>query len=181
MIDLLRNLYSRLPIVRELCNLTAVRDSLLVIAEELRRIRADQAKIVQQQMADFEERLLASARYSDPRNLARFEQHVYSQFGEDGMIAEIFRRIGSGSKTFVEVGIGTGIENNTVFLLQQGWRGGWIEANPRSVDLVRRRFHRCEEHFEPPFTSKKHYEPFRQFLERGRGHRLCFDDRFDSV
>src|SRR5476649_1423161 len=71
---------------------------------------------------------LARGRYSDPLSLARFQAQVYSQNGEDGMIAEIFRRIGCESKFFVEIGIEDGLQNNTRFLLEQGWQGVWIEG-----------------------------------------------------
>ena len=36
---------------------------------------------------------LARGRYTDPLSLARFQTQVYSQNGEDGIIAEIFHRI----------------------------------------------------------------------------------------
>jgi hypothetical protein len=53
---------------------------------------------------------------------------VYSQYGEDGIIAEIFRRIGTDSRYFVDFGSGDGSENNTILLLLAGWTGLWIEA-----------------------------------------------------
>ena len=43
-------------------------------------------------------------------------QTLLNGHGEDGVLIEIFRRIGDGGRCFVEVGIGDGIENNTVFL-----------------------------------------------------------------
>jgi hypothetical protein len=54
---------------------------------------------------------------------------VYSQNGEDGMVAEIFRRIDYKNKFFVEIGIGDGLENNTRLLLETGWHGVWIEGD----------------------------------------------------
>jgi len=72
---------------------------------------------------------LLSSRYSDSRSLARFEHRFYSQDGSDGILREIFRRIGEGSRYFVEFGIGNGLENNTALLVAQGWRGLWIEAD----------------------------------------------------
>ncbi len=73
--------------------------------------------------------LKAQPRYDDPRCLIRHETQFFSQNGEDGIIAEIFRRIGSQRRTFVEIGLGNGLESNSVFLLQQGWKGWWVEAN----------------------------------------------------
>ena len=49
-------------------------------------------------------------RYPDKRNLLKFGYQVYSQNLEDGLIAEVFRRIGTTNKTFVEIGVGNGIE-----------------------------------------------------------------------
>jgi hypothetical protein len=77
--------------------------------------------------------LLATARYSDDRRLPKFGYRVYSQSDEDGILHEIFRRIGDGGRTFVELGAGDGIENNSLFLLMQGWRGLWVEGSARRV------------------------------------------------
>jgi len=72
----------------------------------------------------------ADGRHSDPLSLPRYHARVYSQNGEDGIIAEIFRRIGTQSRTFIEIGVETGTENNSRFLLEQGWSGVWLEGNP---------------------------------------------------
>ncbi len=70
-------------------------------------------------------------RLRDPRCLNRFEFQLFSQSGQDGIIAEIVRRLGVSSGTFVEfgVGVGDGFETNTTALLSQGWSGMWIEAS----------------------------------------------------
>lgn len=62
------------------------------------------------------------------QRLEHFEYAVYSQNGEDGILAEIFNRIGTKTKKFVEFGVEDGRENNSVYLLSQGWQGLWIEA-----------------------------------------------------
>jgi hypothetical protein len=84
------------------------------------------------------EQLLATPRYSDPRRLNKSEYKVFSQTGEDGMIAEIFRRIGTTDRTFVEFAAGDGIENNSRYLLISGWRGLWIEAHQGYIDEIAR-------------------------------------------
>lgn len=84
--------------------------------------------------------LLADSRYSDPLCLVRWGRKVYSQNDEDGIIAEIFRRIGVESKRFIEIGSGDGRENNTLALLVQGWTGGWIDAKGRNARRIRRYF-----------------------------------------
>lgn len=62
--------------------------------------------------------------------LAGYELKVFSQNGEDGVIAEALRRVTPTSRTFVEFGIGAGIEGNCVFLADVlGWQGTFIEAD----------------------------------------------------
>lgn len=67
---------------------------------------------------------------SVPDHLTRFEKRVYSQHGEDGVIEEIFRWIGTAHRHFAEFGIEDGSENNTRALLEKhGWSGLWIEGS----------------------------------------------------
>src|SRR5438128_9077381 len=80
---------------------------------------------------------IARPRHADPKRLVRCGYKVYSQNDEDGIIAEIFRRIGTTDHSFVEFGVETGIECNTAKLLVEGWRGLWIEANSASTKEVR--------------------------------------------
>ena len=79
-------------------------------------------------------------RHADPKRLVRYGYKVYCQNDEDGIIAEIFRRIGTESRTFVEFGVETGVECNSVKLLVEGWRGLWIESNATSAGAIRREF-----------------------------------------
>jgi hypothetical protein len=79
-------------------------------------------------------------RHADPKRLVRYGYKVYCQNDEDGIIAEIFRRIGTTSRTFVEFGVETGVECNTAKLLVEGWRGLWIESNAASATAIRREF-----------------------------------------
>jgi len=80
--------------------------------------------------------LLADPRYADQKRLERFGWKAYSQNDEDGILAEIFRRIGVKHKSFVEFGCGDGLENNTVYLLAQGWRGLWIDGGDENAKMV---------------------------------------------
>jgi len=73
-------------------------------------------------------------RYADPLRLLRYGAKAYSQHDEDGLVAEVFRRIGVGAGTFVELGVGAGLENNTLALLLGGWRGLWIDANEEDTE-----------------------------------------------
>lgn len=76
------------------------------------------------------------SRVENPFRLEHFGRQVYSQNEEDGIIAEIFRRIGTASRDFVEFGSGDGAENNTRLLLEQGWRGLWIEGSKSNVETA---------------------------------------------
>jgi hypothetical protein len=87
----------------------------------------------------FRHELLQQPRYADPRRLASFEHQVYSQGGEDGIVREIFRRIGETDRVFVELGAGDGLENNTAFLLMQSWSGVWFEGSAKNVSAIRER------------------------------------------
>ncbi len=72
-----------------------------------------------------------------PGRLCVNERQVWSQNGEDGVIEEIFERIGSGDRTFVEFGCGNGVENNSIHLLHQGWTGLWIDADHALIERIR--------------------------------------------
>lgn len=78
-----------------------------------------------------------SPHYRDPKRLIGNSFKVYSQGREDGMIDEIFRRIGLASRRFVEIGVEDGLECNTAFLLIQGWSGVWIEASSPNAARAR--------------------------------------------
>ncbi|MFN2565740.1 MAG: hypothetical protein ABR499_12150 [Gemmatimonadaceae bacterium] len=114
---------------------------LLTIRDIVAEIRAHARERSHVDKELFRIQLLATPRYaSDPRRLNHFEAQVFSQNGEDGVIAEIFRRIGEADRTFVECGVGNGLVNNTTYLLQKGWRGAWFEANEASAVAIRRTF-----------------------------------------
>jgi hypothetical protein len=79
-------------------------------------------------------------RYADPRSLLRHGFKVYSQADEDGIVQEIFKRIGMTNRTFVEFGVESGIECSTVKLLIEGWNGLWIEMAADHVQAIKRVF-----------------------------------------
>ncbi len=76
-----------------------------------------------------------------PANLRNHERRVYSQNGEDGIIEEIFRRIGTTNRNFVEFGIEDGTQCNCRNLIEnEGWSGLWIEGSPELARAARQRF-----------------------------------------
>lgn len=86
------------------------------------------------------EKLQQSPRYNEPKSLIPYGAKVYSQNEEDGIIREIFRRIGTTNKKFVEFGIGNGLENNTLALLFDNWSGLWIDASTRNIQQIKAAF-----------------------------------------
>lgn len=95
-------------------------------------------------MQDFADMLfqiaLKRGRYTDPLSLMPYQTQVYSQNGEDGIIAEIFARIGRRDGFFVEIGVEDGTQCNTRFLLESGWRGVWIEADAGNATKAQSKF-----------------------------------------
>jgi hypothetical protein len=89
--------------------------------------------------ADYWERSMCSARNADTKRLLKHGYRVFSQNDEDGIIAEIFARVGITEKTFIEIGVDNGSECNTLNLLAQGWRGIWFERNSAAVAQARKR------------------------------------------
>lgn len=85
---------------------------------------------------------LTSARQDDARRLARFGAQVYSQCEEDGILSEIFRRIGVSNRVFAECGVGDGLENNTAYRLLLGWSGYWFESNADVIASMGKTFRR---------------------------------------
>jgi hypothetical protein len=80
--------------------------------------------------------------------LDSFGYKVYSQNDEDGIINEIFKRIGTADKTFVEFGVQDGLESNGHFLLFRGWRGLWIDGGEKSLKKIKK-------YFSDPISSKQ--------------------------
>lgn len=84
--------------------------------------------------------LLTARRFENPKCLDRYGFKVYSQNDEDGIIEEIFNRIGTTNKIFVEFGVGDGLECNSHYLLHKGWIGLWMEGNPDACKAITVRF-----------------------------------------
>lgn len=102
------------------------------------------SRLLEIETKDFIQRhLFQNPHYASPLRLNRSECKVYSQNGEDGIIEEIFRRIGTTDKFFVEFGVGNGLENNTAYLLVKDWSGLWLEGQHSSVEFIHREFTRA--------------------------------------
>lgn len=125
------------PLVAEL---RALADRLAGVERRLSNlVRFASAELPMQTERELRE-ILALPVYADPRRLERSGRKVYSQNDEDGIIEEIFRRIGAGSRTFVEFGVSDGRECNTLKRLLEGWQGLWIEGGAELCAAIRRTF-----------------------------------------
>ena len=134
----MKDIIKRLPLVKQLLEMKG--DLTLIRHQANLQTRILQETYVQQ--------LKNSPKYADSRQLIHFEGQVYSQNGEDGIIAEIFNRIGITNRCFVEIGSATGLENNTALLLLEGWNGLWAEGNTEACALARK-------HWEEPIRDER--------------------------
>lgn len=83
---------------------------------------------------------LTGQRLQNALCLEQYGYKVFSQNDEDGIIAEIFRRIECEHKVFVEFGVENGLESNCHLLLHKGWSGLWIEGNRESYAQMQEKF-----------------------------------------
>ncbi|MDJ0842624.1 hypothetical protein [Crocosphaera sp.] len=104
------------------------------------------------------EQIKGRDRYKNPKSLIPFGDKVYSQTDEDGIIREIFNRIGTTNKIFVEFGIGNGLENNSLALLFENWQGLWIDASTRSVNKIKQEF--------SPIIERKQLQIIESFITK---------------
>src|SRR6202030_1870046 len=84
-------------------------------------IRSDHVR--QMQLLRYWAEELATPRHADPKRLLRYGFKTYSQSDEDGIIQEIFKRIGTGNRIFVE-----------------GWRGLWLEGSATRIEQIQKNF-----------------------------------------
>lgn len=85
--------------------------------------------------------------------LSHWASNTYSQTGEDGVLQEIVRRLGEGTKVSVEFGAGDGVScSNTRNLWRhQGWKAVLIEADG---DLYKRMVANLQEPVAANVTAK---------------------------
>ena len=85
--------------------------------------------------------LLTERRLKNDKCLERYGFKVSSQSDEDGIIEEIFNRIGTTNKIFVEFGVENGIESNGHYLLHKNWRGLWIDGSEENIKEIASNFY----------------------------------------
>ncbi len=96
--------------------------------------------LLQVNLAILRNQILSDPKGADRRRLLRHGFRLYSKSEEDGIIQEIFKRIGVVHHKFVEIGAECGIECNTAKLLIEGWSGTWVEADPQNIVNMRKHF-----------------------------------------
>lgn len=107
--------------------LTRIRDFLL----KVRRLRDIEHRIRSL------ERVVHSGVSADD-SIHDWETSIWSQNGEDGILLNVFSRIGATSRRFLEFGCGTGLECNSANLaLGFGWSGLLLDANETHVAKAR--------------------------------------------
>jgi len=84
------------------------------------------------------EQAFLTPRFQESKRLLKHGFKVYSQHDEDGIIEEIFRRIGTTDQHFVEFGVGDGVENCTTYCLLKGWTGAWIDGSAECFQGIQR-------------------------------------------
>jgi len=85
--------------------------------------------------------LAAAGRTYPASDLRNFERRIFSQNGEDGIVEEIFRRIGTTNRSFVEFGVESGVQCNCARLaVEEGWQGLFLEADPEFFSQLQERY-----------------------------------------
>lgn len=67
--------------------------------------------------------------------LCRYGKRVFCQSDEDGLTIEVCKRIGINRGSFIELGVGSGIENNSLVLLSMGFSGAWIGGENLAFEI----------------------------------------------
>ena len=92
-------------------------------------IRHDELIRVRQQVRYLGYSALLARQPEPPRDLTLYELSVFSQNGEDGVLQEIFQRIGTTNKFFIEVGASPNESNALLLADISGWQGMIFDAS----------------------------------------------------
>ena len=109
------------------------------VASKLAELESANRNLRQQGAGQAMEGLRSELASKMPGNPAVQGWASFSQCDEDGIIRECLRRIGSVaqlSKTFVEIGCGNGLENNTHQLALEGFVGCWLDGDASNIGFI---------------------------------------------
>ncbi len=79
------------------------------------------------------EKAIQERKNKHPNSFCKFGRKIFSQTDEDGLIFEIVKRIGLEKAKFGEIGVGNGLENNTLALIAAGWSGFWVGGEELAI------------------------------------------------
>jgi hypothetical protein len=103
-----------------------------------------------------------------PHSINDYEDCVYSQNGEDGIVRELFLRLGYSDPYAVEFGVGDGMECIAAYWMRQyGWRGLLIEGNPDDFARARNNYREF-----PGVTVAQAYVTLENILELFRRYKV---------
>ena len=112
----------------------------LPVLSEVSRLRAPSTGSlqIQQKILSLKYRELAQSGHRLPP-LHETEYRVFSQNGEDGIIAFLFSLVGTEHKRFFEIGVQTGVECNSANLaINDFWDGWLVEGDPQLAKMATR-------------------------------------------
>ena len=95
----------------------------------------------------------------DGSNINNYELKIFSQFGEDGIIDFLIKKLDIKSKHFIEFGVEDYSEANTKFLLEaRNWSGEIYEAKKNHVNCIKNQdfYWRYNLNVKNVFISKKY-------------------------
>lgn len=93
----------------------------------------------------YRESLLRRELAEDPKLVTPYGWSGYSQNDEDGIVQEIFARIGTTNRNFAEFGSGECLLNTGTYLLVTGWKGLWLDSQPDQLNEIHGYFGQYEE------------------------------------
>lgn len=84
-------------------------------------------------------RVLSKLNYDQDFNIPDIEFKVFSQFGDDGIIQYLIKKLSIRSDSFIEFGVENYNESNTRFLLQNNnWKGLVIDGSSTNIAYIKK-------------------------------------------
>lgn len=112
----------------------------------------------------------------DGSDINKHELKIFSQFGEDGIIDFLIKKIETKSKNFIEFGVEDYNESNTKFLLEaRNWAGEIYETNKEHINNIKNQdlYWRYNLSVKNVFVTKKNINLLvKNFLEKNNINQL---------
>ena len=136
-----KTIVRNLPLIRHFLEINSHINSINKIEKDVSELIDLNKRLLEINIDNYiNKNLHENKRYTDSKKLNQYEYQVYSQNGEDGIIAEIFKRIGVTNKFCVEFGAQNGLANNTTCLMLKDWTSAWIEARTDFIEQIESKF-----------------------------------------